>query len=98
STFAPLSLHDALPIWFKKPRGQAFSWRVYVSSVDAYLAANGPGRGVRRASKGRMAKVEKEITSLRALVEAGIPSASGVDRLAERSEEHTSELQSLAYL
>jgi excisionase family DNA binding protein len=69
---------------FKDPPGKKrFAWRIERRSVDAYLAAHGPGRGVRRASKGRMAGIEKEIALLRSLVEAGLPADTGLERLQE---------------
>jgi excisionase family DNA binding protein len=68
---------------FKKQRGKRFALRIATESVDAYLAANGPGHGVRRASGGRMARVEKEVAALRSLVEAGLPADAGLDRLQE---------------
>jgi excisionase family DNA binding protein len=68
---------------FKETRGKRFAWHVETESAEAYLAANGPFRGVRRASKGRMARVEKEIASLRAVVEAGLPADAGLDRLQQ---------------
>jgi excisionase family DNA binding protein len=68
---------------FKKQRGKRFALRIATESVDAYLAANGPGRGVRRASGGRMASVEKEVAALRSLVETGLPAGAGLERLQE---------------
>jgi hypothetical protein len=70
---------------FKEPRGKKkrFAWRVETRSIDAHLEENGPGRGVRRASGGRMARVEKEIAALRSLLEAGLPADAGLDRLQE---------------
>jgi excisionase family DNA binding protein len=68
---------------FKEVLGKRFVWRVEADSVEAYLAANGPFPGVRRASKGRMAHVEKEIASLRSLVEAALPAEAGLSRLQE---------------
>jgi excisionase family DNA binding protein len=68
---------------FQQARGKRFAWRVETASVKAYLAANGPFGGVRRESKGRMARVEKEIAWLRSLVEAGLPADAGLDRLQE---------------
>jgi excisionase family DNA binding protein len=68
---------------FKEARGKRGAWRVDKQSVEAYLATSGPFSGVRRASKGRMARVEKEIASLRSLVEAGLPADAGLDRLQQ---------------
>jgi excisionase family DNA binding protein len=71
-------------VGFEDPPGKKrFAWRIDRRSVEAYLAANGAGRGVRRASKGRMARVEKEVASLRSLVEAGLPADAGLERLQQ---------------
>jgi excisionase family DNA binding protein len=72
---------------FTQLRGQQRVLRVESASVDSYLAKHGPRKRVRRASKARMAVMEKEIASIRALVEAGMPTASGLDRLHEERDE-----------
>jgi excisionase family DNA binding protein len=80
----------------KQIRGSTFAWRVEASSVEAYLAANGPGRGVRRASKARIAQIEKEVASLRSLIEAGLPAEAGLDRLQEDRDDLRAQVVTLA--
>src|SRR5205823_10025416 len=81
-----LSLHDALPIWRQcRPAAQACCVRRDVASPRAAAPRHGSCAGECRASRSNR----------------GSPCRSDgrTDRyLAARSEEHTSELQSLAYL
>jgi excisionase family DNA binding protein len=81
---------------FKETRRSRFVWRIETSSVDAYLAAHGPFHGVRRASRARMAGIEKEIASLRALVEAGLPSDAGLDRLQQDRDDQRAQVVTLS--
>src|SRR5205823_14530454 len=94
SEIYPLSLHDALPI---SDRGS------YFAPPDRRCRRSGSGR-VMRLARNAADSLEMEIAHLRGLdleaLRARWRSVSGRDGrlLSMRSEEHTSELQSLAYL
>src|SRR5205823_13867903 len=84
----PLSLHDALPIY--PPAVSAATVRAVVAEAARVapglpLVAGGKSFGGRMTST---AQAEEPLPGVRGLVFLGFP----------RSEEHTSELQSLAYL
>src|SRR5205823_15056625 len=95
---SPLSLHDALPIWLRA--GRRVRVRPRPPSPRAPAGAAGGPRRLTRSGAGPG----------RGLVRHGAPEerrrrdglavrfGRGAFRAAGRSEEHTSELQSLAYL
>src|SRR2546425_8962259 len=86
---SPLPLHDALPISASSSGAGAQKQAVLVESPQPGRAARA-GKGQRhRINHGRGAVGEKRSRHRRAETE---------DRPGLRSEEHTSELQSLAYL
>src|SRR5205823_10092717 len=90
----PLSLHDALPIY-----RQALS---LAEALRLALQGQGRDRPVVRAAQVDLAHLAEEYLSFHGRDESvGIGGDGWTDRHrlgADRSEEHTSELQSLAYL
>src|SRR5205823_12307358 len=87
---SPLSLHDALPISTDRSAGRlrrgARARRACSGNRSlgaASIASSAFIRGVRRAALGKVGRTRR---------------AAVLDRSRRRSEEHTSELQSLAYL
>src|SRR5205823_11578238 len=87
-----LSLHDALPIWAVDEN----------HAIGAAQARHELHHGVRAQQLGRVAEVCAGTDELESCVAGGLSDALergtlGQD-VGERSEEHTSELQSLAYL
>src|SRR5205823_14605153 len=89
--FYPLSLHDALPISLRAPLHRAHALDARTDRGDA-----GRGRGqTDRRRAPRLAPTRLRARALRTL-HGGRDCARGT--LDGRSEEHTSELQSLAYL
>src|SRR5205823_14640321 len=93
----PLSLHDALPIFGSLAEGQRLGLREHVRHQHVVVATNRIQRFRERdeiAWNEPRALVDQLIERMLA-VGAGL---APVDGAGVRSEEHTSELQSLAYL
>src|SRR5205823_14402833 len=85
----PLSLHDALPIWPAEHRAALGEPRPLHDHDREGLPAR-PGRAARPLPRGVAARA-------RGVADRGLARVPAL-RLPQRSEEHTSELQSLAYL
>src|SRR5205823_12581747 len=93
-----LSLHDALPICPQRGRGRGAAYLAVAAAKDDVeasrgIAVSGDVRHLAIASTGRLGLV---LLVGRNRVELACTSTAAA--LVERSEEHTSELQSLAYL
>src|SRR5205823_12631815 len=88
-----LSLHDALPIFAGEPPGPA-GVGPPVADVDGPVR---PGHHLARAEQRVVGLDEFQLVRDRER-RPGRLDLVGADQFAERSEEHTSELQSLAYL
>src|SRR5205823_12930348 len=95
---SPLSLHDALPIsHLSSGRGRRRCHAVSTAAVGDFRELVGPARYLAAARARTAARVDQRGA-------AGVPEQTRhagprwSTRAAVRSEEHTSELQSLAYL
>src|SRR5205814_8389313 len=97
SDFAPLSLHDALPI-------SKTVWRATTESAeicDRSVMMSSVRPSAKYCCSGSPPILTNGRTAIRTLVAGNGSSTAGdtfVDRSCPRSEEHTSELQSLRHL
>src|SRR5205807_9449496 len=87
---SPLSLHDALPIFYSSPTGQRFIQETPAMMNEAMQAGGEIGR--RRMEEANR-RIEEKIAALANEVGEKKPAPKS-SAIGFRSEEHTSELQS----